>query len=111
MAYADYISDKLTCLNAIIGIVLGLILAINHNDANLWITAVKFIIVISAIITIIPVVSGIYSREKMGEEFSLTRIIPIYLLIFGEIGVGTVLGIVVGSVIIGNFHIDGLRLR
>ncbi len=111
MAYADYVSDKLTCLNAIIGIVLGLILGINHNDANLWITAVKFVIIISAIISIIPIASGIYAKVKKGEEFSLTRILPIYLLIFGEIGVGAVLGIILGSIIIGNYHIDGLRLR
>lgn len=111
MKLADYVSDKLTCLNAIIGLVLGLILGLNHNPADLWYVAIKFILIIGVIITIFPVAAGIYGRYKRNEKFSLTRAIPIFLLIIGEIAFGTVLGVIIGSILIGNFHIDHLRLK
>ncbi len=111
MKLADYVSDKLTCLNAIIGLVLGLILGLNHNPTDLWYVAIKFILIISLIITIFPVAAGIYGRYKRNEKFSYSRALPIFLLIVGEIAFGTVLGVIIGSVAIGNFHIDHLRIK
>lgn len=111
MALADDVSDKLTCINTIIGFVLGIILAIFHNNADIWITAINFVIVFSLVLSIFPIGAGLYSRYKLGQEFSLMRVFPIYLLILAEMIIGAVLGIILGSVLIGNFHVEKLNLR
>lgn len=111
MAIADDVSDKLTCINTIIGFVLGIILAIFHNDSDIWITAVKFVILFALFLSLFPIGAGLYSRFKLNQEFSLTRVFPIYLLILAEMIIGATLGIILGSIFIGNFHIEDLYLH
>ena len=51
------IFDKFSIISIAIGFILGLYLAVNHNDSNLWLRAIPFILVFSLIMTLIPFIS------------------------------------------------------
>ncbi|WP_405274002.1 hypothetical protein [Methanobrevibacter sp.] len=97
MSRVYYIFDKVSIITIIIGFVLGIYLAINHNTAYLWFDAIPFIIVIAAIMTIPPIIDSLYSRKKNNEDFSWPAIVEAYLLNVAILVVCTAFGIVIGS--------------
>lgn len=98
--------DKFAVLNIIIGLVLGIYLGVNHNDSNLWYTAIKFIIVLAFVMTLIPTFTSIYAKIMDDKDIPVSSLIEAYFLNFGMIGVCLAFGVVIGSFMIGNFIID-----
>lgn len=97
------IFDKFSIITIIIGFILGIYLAFNHNSSNLWFDAIPFIIIIAAIMTLPPLLDSLKSDEKHTEKFSWPAIIEAYLLNVAILFVCTAFGIVIGSFYIGNF--------
>ncbi|MBQ2652034.1 MAG: hypothetical protein IJF83_00615 [Methanobrevibacter sp.] len=103
MTRVYYIFDKVSIITIIIGFILGIYLAFNHNSSNLWFDAIPFIIVIAAIMTLPPIFDLIHSVKKYGEKFSWAAIVEAYFLNVAMLVVCTAFGIVIGSFYIGNF--------
>ncbi len=106
MGHVYNVFDKFSILNIIIGFVLGVYLAVNHNDSNLWFTAIKFIVVLAFIMTLIPTFTSIYEKIMDDRDIPYAALIEAYFLNFGMIGVCLAFGVVFGSFLIGNFIID-----
>lgn len=94
--------DKFSILNIIIGLALGIYLAVNHNDSNLWFTAIQFIIILAFIMTLIPTGISIYNKIMDDTNIPVGALIEAYFLNFGMIGVCLAFGVVIGSFMIGN---------
>jgi ABC-type arginine/histidine transport system permease subunit len=103
MTRVYYIFDKVSIITIIIGFILGIYLAFNHNSSNVWFDAIPFIIIIAAVMTLPPIIGLLYSGKKYNEKFSWPAIIEAYLLNVAILIVCTAFGIVLGSFYIGNF--------
>ena len=103
MTRVYYIFDKFSIITIIIGFVLGIYLAFNHNSSNLWFDAIPFIIIIALIMTLPPIIDLINSVRKYGEKFSWPAIVEAFILNVLMLVVCTAFGIVIGSFYIGNF--------
>ena len=103
MTRVYYIFDKFSIITIIIGFVLGMYLAINHNSSNLWFDAIPFIIIIAAIMTLPPIIDLLYSGNKYNKKFPWPAIIEAYFLNMAILIVCTAFGIVIGSFYIGNY--------
>ena len=47
--------DRFSIISILIGLVLGIYLAIHHNESNLWISSIPFILIFSILMTIFPI--------------------------------------------------------
>lgn len=103
MTRVYYIFDKVSIITIIIGFILGIYLAFNHNSSNLWYDAIPFIIIIAAIMTLPPLIDSALSGKKRTEKFSWPSIIEAYILNVLILIVCTAFGVVLGSFYIGNF--------
>ena len=98
--------DKFSIINIIVGLTLGIYLAINHNDSNLWYTAIRFIIILAFILTLLPTAASIYGKYKYGENISIRALLEAFFLNIAMLTVCASFGVVIGSFIIGNFIAD-----
>lgn len=102
--------DKFSIISIAIGFILGIYLAVNHNDSNLWVRSIPFILVFSLIMTLVPLVSAVIDNVKNGTKFPVWDIIEAFLLNVAMITVCMAFGVVVGSFLIGNVIIDNGKL-
>ena len=86
--------DKFSIVDIIFGFLLGIYLAFFHDNPNLWIHAVQWVLIYSIVITLLPVVASIYAKHKYSESTA----------------VSLAFGFVIGSFIVGNFIPDEGKL-
>ena len=104
------IFDKFSIISIAIGFILGLYLAVNHNDSNLWLRAIPFILVFSLIMTLIPFISVVVDNIKNNVKFPIRELIEAFFLNVAMIAVCLAFGVVVGSFLIGNVIVDNGKL-
>lgn len=102
--------DKFSIISIIIGLALGIYLAVNHNDTNLWIRAIPFIILFSLIMTVMPIASSVYANVKFHEKISIPALVEAFFLNVAIITVCMAFGVVFGSFMIGNVIMDNGKL-
>lgn len=102
--------DKVSIISIAIGFVLGLYLAVNHNDSNLWLRSIPFVLAFSFIMTLPPLISVVMDNVKNNVKFPIKDIIEAFFLNVGMITVCMAFGVVIGSFIIGNVIIDNGKL-
>ena len=102
--------DKFSIISIAIGFILGLYLAVNHNDSNLWLRSIPFILAFSFIMTLPPLISSVVDNVKNNVKFPIKDIIEAFFLNVGMITVCMAFGVVIGSFIIGNVIIDNGKL-
>ncbi|MEE0942515.1 MAG: hypothetical protein UIB63_05315 [Methanobrevibacter sp.] len=102
--------DKFSIISIAIGFILGLYLAVNHNDSNLWLRSIPFILAFSFIMTLPPLISVVMDNVKNNVKFPIKDIIEAFFLNVGMITVCMAFGVVIGSFIIGNVIIDNGKL-
>lgn len=98
--------DRYCILDIIVGFVFGIYLAINHNDAHLWLVATQFVVIFSFLITLIPIGVAIYAKVKHSEDIPYKALIEAFALNIAMTAVCAAFGIVIGSFIIGNYIAD-----
>ena len=102
--------DKFSIISIAIGFILGLYLAVNHNDSNLWLRSIPFILAFSFIMTLPPLISVVMDNVKNNVKFPIKDIIEAFFLNVGMITVCMAFGVVFGSFLIGNVIIDNGKL-
>ena len=102
--------DKFSIISIAIGFILGLYLAVNHNDSNLWLRSIPFILAFSFIMTLPPLISVVMDNVKNNVKFPIKDIIEAFFLNVGMITVCMAFGVVIGSFLIGNVIIDNGKL-
>lgn len=102
--------DKFSIISIAIGFILGLYLAVNHNDSNLWIRSIPFVLAFSFIMTLPPLISVVMDNVKNNVKFPIKDIIEAFFLNVGMITVCMAFGVVIGSFVIGNVIIDNGKL-
>ena len=102
--------DKFSIISIAIGFILGLYLAVNHNDSNLWLRSIPFILAFSLIMTLPPLISVVMDNVKNNVKFPIKDIIEAFFLNVGMITVCMAFGVVIGSFLIGNVIIDNGKL-
>ena len=102
--------DKFSIISIAIGFILGLYLAVNHNDSNLWIRSIPFVLAFSFIMTLPPLISVVVDNVKNNVKFPIKDIIEAFFLNVGMITVCMAFGVVIGSFVIGNVIIDNGKL-
>lgn len=102
--------NKFSIVGIVIGLLLGIYLAINHNDSNLWINALPYILAFSLLMTIFPITTSLSDNLKNGSKFPTRALIEAFFLNFAIIGVCTAFGVVIGSFLIGNVIADNTKL-
>lgn len=102
--------DKFSIISIAIGFILGLYLAVNHNDSNLWLRSIPFVLAFSFIMTLPPLISVVMDNVKNNVKFPIKDIIEAFFLNVGMITVCMAFGVVIGSFIIGNVIIDNGKL-
>ena len=98
--------DKFSIFNIIIGLILGIYLGFHHNDSELWLVGVQFVIIIALIMTLMPMIAAMNAKVRYDENISIKALIEAFILNVAMLGVCTAFGVVIGSFIIGNFIID-----
>lgn len=106
MKKAFEVNEKLMIISIIIGFILGIYLAVGHDNPDLWFLIVQWIILLAIIMTLIPSVAGINARRKDSEEFTALDVVRIFALNIAVIAVCTSFGFVLGSILIGNYIVD-----
>lgn len=76
------IFDKFSIICIIVGAALGLYMAFNNNDPNLWYKAASFAIVFSLLMTIAPTFTAILASIKGDEKVSIAEIVEAFFLNF-----------------------------
>jgi len=102
--------DKFSIISIAIGFILGLYLAVNHNDSNLWLRSIPFVLAFSFIMTLPPLISVVVDNVKNNVKFPIKDIIEAFFLNVGMITVCMAFGVVIGSFVIGNVIIDNGKL-
>ena len=102
--------DKFSIVDIIFGFLLGLYLAVFHNNPDLWIHAVQWVLIYSLVITLLPVAASIYAKHKYSESINLRALIEAFLLNVAMTAVSLAFGFVIGSFIVGNFIPDEGKL-
>ena len=102
--------DKFSIVDIIFGFLLGLYLAVFHNNPDLWIHAVQWVLIYSIVITLLPVVASIYAKHKYSESINVRARIEAFLLNVAMTSVSLAFGFVIGSFIVGNFIPDEGKL-
>ena len=95
--------DKFAILNIIIGLGLGIYLALNNSSSNLWFESIPFIIVIGIIMTLPPIVDYFLRRGKVDDHTSINAILEAFILNVLMIAVCTAFGIAIGSFYATNY--------
>ena len=103
MTRVYYVFDKFSIITIIIGFILGVYLAFNHNSSNLWFDSVPFIIIFGFIMTIPPIVDYFLRRGKFDDDTSINALVEAFILNVLMIAVCTAFGIAIGSFYIGNY--------
>ena len=104
------IFDKFSIISIALGLLMGVYLAIHHDDTNLWIRLIPFILLFSLIITIIPIASAIVDRIRNGVKFPIGELVEAFFLNVAIIAVCTAFGLVIGSFLIGNVILDNGKI-
>ena len=98
--------DKFSIICIIVGFAFGLYLTINHNDSNMWINAVPFVLVFALFMTLLPTFSVILAKITNDEKIQIKELIEAYFLNVAMTGVCTAFGLVLGSFIFGSLVPD-----
>ena len=102
--------DKFSIVGIVIGLILGIYLAIHHNESNLWISSIPFILIFSILITIFPIGAAIQDKSKNGTPIPINALVEAFILNIAVFAVCTAFGVVIGSFIIGNVIMDNGKL-
>ena len=102
--------DKFCILDIIFGFLFGLYLAIYHDDSNLWMMALLFIVLFSFLMTLAPLISAIYAKYKYSEPLPVKSLIEAYILNVGMTAASLSFAFVIGSILIGNYIPDEGKL-
>ena len=98
--------DKVSMIPIVLGLIMGNYLAVFHNDSNLWIKSIPFILAFSFILTLIPLFVYLADNLKNNTKFPIADLIEAFFLNIAMIGVCTAFGVVFGSFLIGNVIAD-----
>lgn len=74
--------DKFSIICIIVGVALGIYMAFNNNDPNLWYKAASFAVVFSLLMTIAPTFSVILASINGEDKVSLAEIVEAFFLNF-----------------------------
>ena len=91
--------ESLWIINIIIGIISGFLLTLNRYNANLWITAIEIIIILSVIITAIQL---IFARNNY--ESLVSQTFKKFFMNLWQIVAGMLIGLCFTSFIIGLLY-------
>lgn len=94
--------DKFSIICIFVGLAIGLYLAVNNSDSNLWMKTIPFIIVFSLLLTIAPAFSAILDSISGNGKISIFEIVEAFLLNLAMTGVCTAFGLLFGSLIFGS---------
>lgn len=94
--------DKFSIICIIVGLALGLYMAIHNSDSELWMKAISFIIAFSLLLTIAPAFSAILAAITGNEKLSIFEIVEAFFLNLAMTGVCTAFGLLFGSLIFGS---------
>ena len=72
--------DKFSILCIFAGLALGLYLAINNNNSDLWVRAISFVVAFSLLLTIAPAFSAILAHINGGDKISIFEIVEAFFL-------------------------------
>lgn len=97
--------DKFSIIDIIVGLALGIYLETNQNSTNLWHTGFQFALIFAGIMTLIPIAATLYAKIKRDEKIPIRALIEAFVLNFAMIGVCLAFGVVIGSLLVGNFII------
>ena len=96
--------DKFCILDIIFGLILGIYLAINHDNADLYLISTEAVLIFSFIMTLLPIISVIYAKFKYDEKIPIRALIEAYILNVGMTAVSFAFGFIVGSFLIHNYN-------
>ena len=94
--------DKFSIINIVIGLLLGIYLAMNNSDSNLWIHVIPFIIVFSIFMTFLPTFAALLAKIQKDTEFSIKSVIEAFFLNVAMVSVCTAFGLVFASLVLGS---------
>lgn len=103
MDKVQQVNEKLLIISIFIGFAFGIYLGIGHDNPDLWWTVIKWVLIVSLIMTFIPTVVGAYANLRFYDEFSIWSPIRIFILNAAVIGICVSFGFVFCSILIGNF--------
>ena len=96
--------DKYCVVDIIFGLLLGVYLAINHNNQDLYLIALEIVLLFSFIMTLLPTASVIHAKFKYEEEIPIRALIEAFILNVGMTTVSFIFGYIIGSFIIHNYN-------
>ena len=94
--------DKFSIICIIVGIALGLYMAFNNNDPNLWYKAASFAVAFSLLMTIAPAFSVILASINGDEKVSISEILEAFFLNFAMTVVCASFALVFASLAFGS---------
>lgn len=106
MDKAFEVNEKLMIISIIVGFILGIYLAIVHDNPDLWFVIIQWIFLTAIIITLIPSIVGLTDRIKNDGKFSLVDLLRMLALNIAVVAVCASFGFVLGSILIGNYIVD-----
>ena len=98
------VNEKFSIICIIVGFLLGIYLAIGHDNPDLWFVVVEWIFLTAFVMTFIPTSAGIYANLSYGEEFNLSSPIRVFALNLAMIAVCASFGFIFCSMLIGNYN-------
>ena len=98
--------DKYCILDIIIGFIFGIYLAVNHNDAHIWLIATQFVLIFSFVVSLVPIGVAIHSKYKYSEKIPVKALLEAFALNVAMTAVCAAFGVVIGSFVIGNYIAD-----
>ena len=104
------IFDKFSIISIAIGLILGIVLAVHHNDSSLWIRSVPYILIFAFVITIAPVLATLMDNLRFGKGFPVSDLVEAFFLNVAIIAVCMAFGVVIGSFLTGNVILDNGKL-
>ena len=97
------VNEKLMIISIIIGFIFGIYLGIGHDNPDLWLEIVKWVLITDLIMTFIPTVVGLYANVQKDEEFNITSPVRIFILNAAIMAICVSFGFIFCSIAIGNF--------
>ena len=94
--------DKFSIINIIVGLGLGVYLALHNSDSDLWVHMIPFVIVFSLIMTFLPTFVALLAKIQNDSDFSIGAIIEAFFLNVAMVTVCTAFGLVFASLALGS---------
>lgn len=86
-------------MNFVIGLISGILLAVNRYNTSLWISAIEIIIILNIIITVIKLIVA-----RNDYEMLVSQIFKNFFMNLWQIIVGVLIGLCFTAFIIGLFN-------